>query len=310
MGGSLAPAGWRDSNKTPRTSRDWVGQEEGLGWGGQRGPWQEGRARSGPPRPRPLQQATPPGGWAQKRRRPPRSRAGVTDGLRPGAGAAEVERVPHVLLCRHPPPAPALRRRSRAPPLVPEVGGAQSGVGEAAGALGWVAHQPPPPRHGPARPPGPSPRSVPCSPAPFPLRASERASGDLSNGAQRSPFFSLLAPAPGGSWRGASAPARDECCGRSRVQHPAGHRLVQGGAAMRASGPGATGARAAGWGRWRSRNAAAQGWRRGPEAGPAPRRGRGRRLGGMGARCRYGPCRRPWLPGWVDRMRLPDGRAG
>lgn len=28
--------------------------------------------------------------------------------------------------------------------------------------------------------------------------------------------------------RGPYTPARDECCGRSRVQHPPGHRLVQG----------------------------------------------------------------------------------
>lgn len=73
---------------------------------------------------------------------------------------------------------------------------------------------------------------------------------------------------------------------------------------------GLTGARAAGWGRWRSRRSAvAGGWRRGPEAGPAPRRGRGRRLGGMGARCGCG-CRGPGRPGGVDRMGPPDGRSG
>lgn len=76
------------------------------------------------------------------------------------------------------------------------------------------------------------------------------------------------------------------------------------------SGPGAAGAGAAGWGRWRSRNAVAEGWRRGPEAGPTPRRGRGRRLGGMGARCSYRSRRRPWLWDREDWMRPWDDRAG
>lgn len=54
---------WRDSNKTLRTSGDWVGQEEGPGRGGQRGSRQEGRGweRLG----HALQQATPSEAGAQ-----------------------------------------------------------------------------------------------------------------------------------------------------------------------------------------------------------------------------------------------------
>lgn len=276
---------WRDSNKTLRTSRDWVGQEEGPGWGGQRGSRQEGRGWE-------CQGHAPAAGHAPQRQAP-RSRAGVTVGFRPGAGAAEAERVPHVLLS--PPPRPRVAHAQPCPAPCPRDGRGAEWPGkppERAGqdsALASAAASRTCPPSGPL----PALRSLLSRP---PLRAS----GDLSNGAQRSPFFSSLAAAPGSSWRGASAPARDECCGRSRVQHPAGHRLVQGGVAMGISGPGAAGARAAGWGRWWSRNAVAEGWRRGPEAGPAPRRGRGRRLGGMGARCSYRSRRRPRLLDGVD----------
>lgn len=212
--------------------------------------------------------------------------------------------MPHVLLSS--PPRPCVAHAQPCPAPCPRDGRGAEPLGK------------PPERAGQGNALASAAASRTCPPSrPLPalrslLSRPLRASGDLSNGAQRSPFFSLLAAAPGSSWRGASAPARDECCGRSRVQHPAGHRLVQGGVAMGVSGPGAAGARAAGWGRWRSRNAVAEGWRRGPEAGPAPRRGRGWRLGGMGARCSYRSrrIRRPWLLGRVDWMRPWDDRTG
>ena len=55
--------------------------------------------------------------------------------------------------------------------------------------------------------------------------------------------------------RGPHTPARDECCGRSRVQYPPGHRLVQGKGSGRKRvrrGPArGCGAGAAGLGSWR-----------------------------------------------------------
>lgn len=147
----------------------------------------------------------------------------MTAGFRPGAGAAETERVPHVLLS---PPRPCVAHAQPCPAPCPRDGRGAEPPGK------------PPERAGQGNALASAAASRTCPPSrPLPalrslLSRPLRASGDLSNGAQRSPFFSLLAAAPGSSWRGASAPARDECCGRSRVQHPAGHRLVQGGVAM------------------------------------------------------------------------------
>lgn len=148
--GNSARAGtrWRNSNQTPGTSRA-LGRSRArsrAGRGGTKVPGRRGVA--GNALDPPPQQATPLESQVT-RQADPRPRAW-------GAGAGRGARASRPLR-----PRPPRCARAAAPrPSSPGVGGARepSRGSRGSAGLGGAREPPPPPRHGPARPPGPSPR--------------------------------------------------------------------------------------------------------------------------------------------------------